>query len=168
MWTGCSATFLFHGKRYPSEMGGAEVAAFLTHLVTERKVASSTQNQALNALVFLYGRVLERDLGMMGGIVRAKTPETRPVVLTKKEVHDLLALSWGRRPARLLVLSLQETFACSDSQYEITPWYPRALQYNIALQVNLLFFYTQSRVIPHTFFTAPLLLLKRWKVKAIS
>jgi len=81
---------LFHGKRHPSEMGGAEVAAFLTHLATERKVASSTQNQALNALVFLYGQVLERDLGMMDGIVRAKTPETRPVVLTKKEVHDLL------------------------------------------------------------------------------
>ena len=49
---------LFHGKRHPSELGEAEIVAFLTHLAVSRNVAASTQNQALNALVFLYKQVL--------------------------------------------------------------------------------------------------------------
>jgi hypothetical protein len=44
---------LFHQKRHPREMGGAELEAFLTHLAVEEHVAASTQNQALNAIVFL-------------------------------------------------------------------------------------------------------------------
>ena len=44
---------LFHDKRHPKEMGNAEVTRFLTHLAVERRVASSTQNQALSALIFL-------------------------------------------------------------------------------------------------------------------
>ncbi len=51
---------LFHGKRHPKEMGGAEIGAFLTHLAVQRKVAASTQNQALNALVFIYKQVRAR------------------------------------------------------------------------------------------------------------
>jgi hypothetical protein len=51
-------------------MGAAEVSAFLRHLAVEGKVAPSTQNQALNALVFLYGPVLERPLGELAGVVR--------------------------------------------------------------------------------------------------
>src|SRR3954464_12934090 len=54
---------VFHGKRHPSEMGEAEVATFLSHLAVVGNVASSTQNQALNALVFLYSKVLCRPLG---------------------------------------------------------------------------------------------------------
>lgn len=54
---------LFHGKRHPQEMGEAEVAAFLNHLANERTVAAATQNQALNALLFLYEAVLERKMG---------------------------------------------------------------------------------------------------------
>src|SRR6266702_6129009 len=51
----------FHGKRHPREMGATEIEAFLTDLAVQRKVSSSTQNQALNALVFLYKEVLDID-----------------------------------------------------------------------------------------------------------
>jgi hypothetical protein len=53
----------FHGKRHPADMGRAEVAAFLTYLAQERNVAAATQNQALSALLFLYGEVLGRSVG---------------------------------------------------------------------------------------------------------
>ena len=81
---------LFHGKRHPAEMGEAEVAAFLTHLAVVGDVASSTQNQALNALVFLYDNVLGRPLGECVGIVRAKRPQRVPMVLTPAEVGRIL------------------------------------------------------------------------------
>ena len=53
---------LFHHKRHPGEMGAGEVSQFLTSLVVERKVAASTQNQALGALLFLYREVLQQNL----------------------------------------------------------------------------------------------------------
>ena len=53
---------IFHNKRHPEEMGGKEIADFLTNLVVERRVSASTQNQALNALVFLYKKVLKLKL----------------------------------------------------------------------------------------------------------
>lgn len=81
---------LFHGKRHPQEMGETEVGAFLTDLAVRGRVAASTQNQALNALVFLYKVVLERPLGEVGGVVRAKKPQRLPVVLTADEVRRLL------------------------------------------------------------------------------
>ncbi|MEN8214156.1 MAG: phage integrase N-terminal SAM-like domain-containing protein [Pseudomonadota bacterium] len=82
----------FHHKRHPKEMGEAEVAAFLTYLAVERNVAASTQNQALNALVFLYREVLERPLQKnIHGIVRAKKPQRLPVVLTQEEVAGILS-----------------------------------------------------------------------------
>jgi hypothetical protein len=68
---------LFHAKRHPTAMGAAEVGAFLTHLAVERDVSSSTQNQALNALVFLYDKVLEQPLGEVHGVVRAAESQTR-------------------------------------------------------------------------------------------
>lgn len=81
----------FHGLRHPSEMGGPEVVRFLTHLATELEVAASTQNQALNALNFLYRAVLDRPLEHLTGVVRAKRPERLPVVLTTDEVRRVLA-----------------------------------------------------------------------------
>ncbi len=80
----------FHDCRHPKDMGEDEVAQFLTHLANRRRVAASTQNQALNALVFLYRAVLERPLGDMRGVVRAKQPERIPVVLTPEEVGRVL------------------------------------------------------------------------------
>lgn len=82
---------LFHGKRHPRDMGEREVAAFLTHLAVERRVAAATQKQALNALVFLYRRVLERPLGDIEGVAPASRPPKLPVVLTPDEVGRVLA-----------------------------------------------------------------------------
>jgi integron integrase len=81
---------LFHGKRHPNEMGEAEIRRFLSHLAVEGRVAASTQNQALNAILFLYGQVLERDLGTLGAIERSRRPERLPVVLTRDEVRRVL------------------------------------------------------------------------------
>jgi len=81
----------FHGKRHPAEMGAAEVTAFLNWLATERKVAAATQNQALNALLFLYKHVLGQELPWFEGLVRAKRPVRVPVVLTQAEMLRLLA-----------------------------------------------------------------------------
>lgn len=82
---------LFHDKRHPSGLGAAEVAAFLTHLSVDRNVAPATQGQALNALVFLYRKVLNRPLDEMHGIVRSKKKSKIPVVLTQLEVASLLS-----------------------------------------------------------------------------
>lgn len=81
---------LFHGKRHPMEMGAAEVESFLSHLAVERTVASSTQNQAKSALLFLYREVLNSDLPWLDNITKAKTPQRLPVVLTRDEVTRLL------------------------------------------------------------------------------
>jgi integron integrase len=81
---------LFHGKRHPAEMGAAEVTQFLSWLAVESKVAASTQNQALSALLFLYRDVLELDLPWLDGVVRAKRPERLPVVLSREEVRGVL------------------------------------------------------------------------------
>jgi len=81
----------FHGLRHPREMAAPEVAAFLTHLAVERRVAASTQNQALNALVFLYRNVLDTDPGLLAGVVRAVRPVRLPVVLSRDEVRKVLA-----------------------------------------------------------------------------
>jgi len=81
---------LFHEKRHPAEMGKAEVTRFLSHLAVEAKVSASTQNQALSALLFLYGEVLNQELGWLDEIVRAKRPARLPVVLSREEVRALL------------------------------------------------------------------------------
>jgi integron integrase len=81
---------LFNQKRHPSEMGPDEVRHFLIHLAETLKVSASTQNQALNALVFLYEHVLQLPLEDLGSFVRAKRPKNLPVVLTKSEVQNVL------------------------------------------------------------------------------
>ena len=85
----------FHGKRHPEQMAETEVAAFLSHLAVQRKVAAATQNQALNALVFMYKAVLDRPLGEIPGVVRAKKPVRLPVVLSRVEVAALLSQLHG-------------------------------------------------------------------------
>ncbi|MGH7665651.1 MAG: integron integrase [Gemmatimonadaceae bacterium] len=91
-YTGWVRRFVrFHGLRHPSEMGEEEVRVFLTHLAVERQLGSSSLNQALAALLFLYGEVLRRPLGALGQLPRAKQPTRLPVVLTVAEVRRVLA-----------------------------------------------------------------------------
>ena len=85
----------FHNKRHPGEMGEAEIAAFLSSLASESHVSASTQNQALNAVLFLYHQVLAKDIGYIKGVVRAKRPKRLPVVLTREEVKSILGLLDG-------------------------------------------------------------------------
>lgn len=89
MWT--RQFILFHGKRHPREMGADEIREFLTHLAVGRDVAPSTQMQAMNALVFVFKNVLERDAGDFTGVVRARRARKVPVVLSLDETHRLLA-----------------------------------------------------------------------------
>jgi integron integrase len=86
---------LFSGKRHPKEMGEAEVTAFLSHLASDLNVAASTQNQALSAILFLYGQVLDQKLGWLDGVERARRPAKLPVVFTKEEADRLLGLMKG-------------------------------------------------------------------------
>ncbi|VAW77890.1 Integron integrase IntIPac [hydrothermal vent metagenome] len=79
---------LFHNKRHPKEMAEPEVCEYLSHLAIQKNVAASTQNQALNAIVFMYKHVIERPLEKLDS-VRAKKPERLPVVLTQNEVREL-------------------------------------------------------------------------------
>ena len=81
---------LFHHKRHPADMGGSEVTQFLTALAVERKVAASTQNQALGALLFLYREVLQQNLPWLDDVVRARRPQHVPVVMTREEVRAVL------------------------------------------------------------------------------
>lgn len=86
----------FHNKRHPAEMGEGEIEQFLNHLAVQKKVAASTQNQALSAIVFLYREVLDKEIGWMDNLERAKQPERLPVVLTETEVRHILAHLEGR------------------------------------------------------------------------
>ncbi len=82
---------IFHNKRHPKDLGADHVSAYLTYLATRKNVAASTQNQALNALVFLYKHVLNIELDELDQIVRAKKPKKLPVVLSRDEVTRLLS-----------------------------------------------------------------------------
>jgi len=87
----------FTGKRHPAALGEPEVTAFLSDLAVKRRVAASTQNQALSAVLFLYKEVLGRELGWMDGIQRATRPPRLPTVLTREEANRLLRGMVGTR-----------------------------------------------------------------------
>ncbi len=94
---------LFHGKKHPKDMGAKEIEAFLTHLAVNRRVAASTQNQALNALMFLYKKVLHIDISDPIDSVRARRPDRLPVVLSKQDAFKVIELMTGEP---LLVVKL--------------------------------------------------------------
>ena len=82
---------LFHNKRHPKDMGKIEIEQYLTYLAVEKKVAPSTQNQAFNAILFLYKEVLNIDLKDENiQAFRAKAKERIPVVLSIEEVQQVL------------------------------------------------------------------------------
>lgn len=94
---------VFNKKKHPQEMGDNEVKAFLTHLAVQRNVAAATQGIALNALVFLYNKVLEKPLNQIGDFKRSSRQRKLPTVLTRDEVSALLSQLDG---VHLLMVSI--------------------------------------------------------------
>ena len=80
----------FNNKRHPKDMGKFEVESFLSHLALDRNVSASTQNQAFNAIVFLYKRVLNVDFDLDIRAIRARKSQRLPVVLSRKEVANII------------------------------------------------------------------------------
>lgn len=80
----------FHNVRHPAQMAEPEINAFLTHLAVREKVSASTQNQALSALLFLYRHVLDRQIGDLGEVIRARRRKRLPVAMTRDEVKSVL------------------------------------------------------------------------------
>jgi len=80
---------IFNDKRHPKYLNKRHLENFLTYLAVERGVAAATQNQALNAIVFLYKEVLELELDWLENVVRPKTPEKVPTVFSKSEIERL-------------------------------------------------------------------------------
>jgi len=81
----------FHSIQHPLSLDESSVSAFLTHLAIKRRVAPGTQNQALNALVFLYRHVLKRPLEDISQVKRATGRQKLPIVLNQSEVRTLLS-----------------------------------------------------------------------------
>ena len=104
-YTGWVTRYIRHHRlRHPAELGARDVAAFLTWLATERKVAASTQNQARAALLFLYRQVLEAPLEGIGLIPTARESHRIPVVLTQGEIMRVMEQLEGE--VRLVALLL--------------------------------------------------------------
>ena len=82
---------LYHERRHPAVMGESEIAQFLTHLASDKHVSASTQNQALQAILFLYNHVLGQPVGIVGGVQRARSGRRLPVVLSVGEVRLVLS-----------------------------------------------------------------------------
>jgi integron integrase len=88
---------LFHGKRHPRDLDSAAVRAFLTHLAVNEHVAASTQNQAFNALLFLYKQVLQIEVPDISGVERARQSRRLPVVFTKAESNAVISQIKGAK-----------------------------------------------------------------------
>ena len=82
----------FHDTTHPRHLDEDDIRAFLNHLASDRNVAASTQNQALNALLFLYEQVLGENLGDIGPLDRADRPKRLPTVLSRDQVRRLFAV----------------------------------------------------------------------------
>ncbi|OFV94479.1 MAG: integrase [Acidobacteria bacterium RIFCSPLOWO2_12_FULL_65_11] len=95
---------VFHGKKHPSAMGAAEIAAFLTWLAVRERVSASTQNQALSAVLFLYRAVLQIEVGPIEQVPRARTPDRLPVILSREEVSAVLKQLAGTMKVVVLLL----------------------------------------------------------------
>jgi integron integrase len=103
----------FVSGKHPKDLSGKDLQDFLSHLAVEKRVASSTQNQALNAIVFFYRHVLEKDIENELSALRAKQRRHLPVVLTEREVRQVFGeLSGVHRLTTMLIygcgLRLQE------------------------------------------------------------
>ena len=81
----------FHHK-HPKDMGEPEITAFLNYLAVNRKVAASTQNQALSAILFLYNEVLKKNIEHLDDVVRAKRPLKLPIVFSRITCRSLITI----------------------------------------------------------------------------
>ena len=93
----------FHGKKHPGKLREEAVEKFLNYLAEDRKVAGSTQNQAFNALIFLYREVLEIELTGLNA-KRVKKKKKLPVVLSREEIRCLFEHSKPGHPSLILQL----------------------------------------------------------------
>jgi integron integrase len=80
---------LYHNKTHPAKMGALQINQYLTYLAVKKNVAAATQNQALNAIVFMYKHLLFKEVNQIGDYVRAKRSQKIPVVLSKDEANLL-------------------------------------------------------------------------------
>ena len=94
----------FNGKKHPREMGKFEIERFLSHLAVNRNVAASTQNQAFNAIMFLYKKVLDMPMDLDIRAKRTSKGKRLPTVLSKDEAKSLLSCMSGK--ARLVANGL--------------------------------------------------------------
>ena len=96
---------IFHNKRHPKDMGVPEIEAFLSYLAVEGNVAASTQNQAFNAILFLYRHVLEISLhDEKINAIRARKKTNLPVVMTQKEVKRVISAMSGQQQLMAKIL----------------------------------------------------------------
>ncbi len=104
----------FFDCQHPVHLGEDEINSYLSHLAVEEQLSASTQNQALCALLFLFRKVLGRNIGDLGDVIRANKPKRLPVVLTREEVREILRQLEGRDllVARLLYGSGLRLFEC--------------------------------------------------------
>ncbi len=99
---------LFHQQRHPKEMGEGEILSYLNHLSVERKISASTQNQALNSLIFLYREVLGRKELALDQLASVKHPKQLPTVFTRDEVERIMQQIDNKR-YRLITMLLYGT-----------------------------------------------------------
>jgi integron integrase len=86
---------LFNNKQHPAQLGAAQINAYLSHLAIAENVAASTQNQALNAIIFFYKEVLKITPPDFSSFIRAKRPQKLPIVLSKEEIHKIFGQLCG-------------------------------------------------------------------------
>jgi len=86
---------LFHGKRHPNELGNSDIENFLSHLVMDFNVSSSTQNQAFNAILFLYKQVLNSEMPENINSYRSKKPVKLPTVLSREQTMRIIGSMTG-------------------------------------------------------------------------
>ncbi len=113
----------FHNKQHRAGMAEAEIGQFLSSLATEGHFSASTQNQVLNAILFLYQEILNKKIGFIDGVVRAKRPQRLPVVLTRDEVKRIIDKMSGTSIAEFSVF--------------LTSTFRRGLKFRKKLRLNL-------------------------------
>ena len=94
----------FHNKKNPKDMVAEDINLFLTHLADKRHVAFSTQKQAVNAIAFLFNKVLQKDIGNFGKFARARKSNHVPTVLSHTEATMLISAMAGTHKLMAMIL----------------------------------------------------------------